>query len=148
MNTIHRVYIGARDTPGHKFLPNDENRIKKILKKYLRGWTITKSEGYWGGKAEETIILTVVESPQTRTGYGNGLASAKGEIASFLSQYAILWESNGTAVVVPTNRKPAAIVPPGATPPAARNSATRPVVPLAGIVVKRRRKAKVTVTNP
>jgi hypothetical protein len=32
MHTVHRVYIGARNIPSHKFLPNDENRITATLK--------------------------------------------------------------------------------------------------------------------
>lgn len=134
MHTVHRVYIGARNTPSHKFLPRDEIEIARILKKYLREWTLADATGYWNGVAEETLILTVVESPQTQTGYGNGLVSAMGEIPSFLKQYAILWESKGRAIVVPTNKKPApvpapsplAAAPIGRKPKAAKSSPPSP----------------------
>jgi hypothetical protein len=132
MHTIHRIYIGARNTDHHKFLPNDENRVNGILKKYVKGWTITKSEGYWGTQSEETWIITVVQSPQNQTGYGSGLTSAVGEIASFLGQYAIMWESNGTAVIVQT--KKATPVP----------SVAAPALP--AVTIKRKTKVKAKVT--
>ena len=103
MHTVHRIYIGARNTDLRKFAPHDENRINDILGQYLFGWTITMGVGCWDGTLEETMILTVVQSPGNTRSYGNkGLVSAVKEIAALLQQYAVMWESNGKAVLVPT----------------------------------------------
>jgi len=115
MYTVHHIYIGARNTPLHKFLPNDEIRVVDTLKKYLMGWTITMGRGFWEDTFEETMILTVLQSPDNKRKDGNGLTSAVGEIASVLKQYSIMWESNGSGIVVDTTHSPVAQLPPKKT---------------------------------
>ena len=102
MHTVHRIYVGARNTPSGRILPNDELAIKKILNSYLKGWNITKTEGQWGGTAEECWIITVVGTPDNKTGFGNGLPDAIDAIANECKQFCVMWESNGTARIVPT----------------------------------------------
>jgi C4-type Zn-finger protein len=100
MFTVHRIYIGARNTPLHRFNGTDENRLNKLLNSYLRGWTITKAEGVWDRVAEEVRVVTVVETPQNKSGYKAGLVSLVAALATDLKQFAVMWESNGSASII------------------------------------------------
>lgn len=105
MYTVHRIYIAARNTSHHKFFPKDENEVSVILRKYIRAWTVSKAIGYYCDVSEETLILTCIQTPQTQTGWKRGIPDAVMELATYLDQYSVLWESNGTAVEVVVGRK-------------------------------------------
>jgi hypothetical protein len=94
----YRIYVGARNTPNHSFLPKDEAILRATLGRYFKGWTIQSAEGIWEGKAEETRIITLVDGPSTRTEKAGHtpFESCVNQLKNDLKQLAIMVEVGGT----------------------------------------------------
>lgn len=51
----YNLYIGANNITGIC----EVNKVCTIINKYHEGYTITNTQGYWQGKAEESVIVTI-----------------------------------------------------------------------------------------
>lgn len=94
----YRIFVGARNTPNHSFLPNDEKILRATLGRYFKGWTIHKAEGIWEGVAEESRVVTVVDAPNnhTKDAGKTPFESCVKQLKNDLKQLAIMVETGGT----------------------------------------------------
>lgn len=97
--SVHRIYLGARNTPNHTFLPKDDALLQKTLSRYFRGWTIQNAQGFWEGTAEETRVVTVVDGPENHaSGAGQTpFESCGNQLKNDFRQAAVMIERGGTA---------------------------------------------------
>lgn len=81
MNNTYQLYIGSNNRTGEV----EQSIVEAILAVYYDGFTILPSVGYWLGKKEQSIVVTVVSDANT---FNTVLAELKEE----LHQDAIAWQ--------------------------------------------------------
>ena len=93
----YRIYVGARNTANHTFLPADERLVRQTLARYFKGWTIQSARGIWEGVEELTQVITLVDHTDNHA-INSGktpLESCVAQLKNDLKQAAIMVESGG-----------------------------------------------------
>ena len=80
MNKTYQLYIGANNITGDVETP----LIERVLAVYYDGFTLQPSVGFWLGKKEQSVIVTVTSDVNT-------LNTVLSELKEVLHQDAIAW---------------------------------------------------------
>lgn len=101
MNTIYRMYVGARNGVG-TFSPRDIEVMENTLNRYFIAWTWQDGQGYWNGVREESKIITVsTAAAQTTPDAGKTpIQSCANQLRGHFEQDAVLLEKGGPATVI------------------------------------------------
>lgn len=77
-----KLYIGANNQTGEV----ETGLVESVLNKYFDGYTVENSVGYWLGKRENSVVVTLVTS-------GPELKTVLNELKNVLHQDAIAWQT-------------------------------------------------------
>lgn len=97
MHLAYRLYLGARNTTRGRFSAHDRAQVARILDEYFQGWTTSRATGSWGGRAEQTLILTVSSRGLRAEGLTPLVAieACAAHLKDFLGQEAVMIEEGG-----------------------------------------------------
>ena len=76
---LYRLYIGSNNQTHHV----EEDKLKAVINKYFKGYTIIESAGYWQGTKEDSRIVEIETNDKDQ------VLKAIEELKSVLKQEAI-----------------------------------------------------------
>lgn len=101
MNTVYRIYVGARNTTG-KFSARDIKTMEDVLNRYFIAWTWQDANGYWMGNREESKVITVtLGAVQTTEAAGKTqVQSCAKQLRGHFEQDTVMIEQGGIATII------------------------------------------------